>query len=103
VQTPPDSLDRIHACLQKQVAFNQRILKNEELISGVNVDLADFLQGMSMEAHLVACANVGGRMRGTQPVWNQEGRQMIASCLPLDGLGNSCEEVALSGIADVLT
>jgi hypothetical protein len=32
----------------KEVTFNQRILKNEEEISGINVDLADFLQGMSM-------------------------------------------------------
>jgi hypothetical protein len=28
VQTPPYTLERMQACLQKQVAFNQRILKN---------------------------------------------------------------------------
>jgi hypothetical protein len=108
VQTPPSSLDRMHACRHQQVAFNRRILKNEEQISGISVGLGDFLQGMSMEVHLVACVSVsvGGRMRGTQPLcgelWQQEGRQMTASCLSFDGLGKSREEVALSGVADVL-
>jgi hypothetical protein len=68
VQTPPNSLERIHACLQKQVAFNQRILKNEELISGIDVEMAEFLREMSMEAPLLACVNVSGRIRATQRI-----------------------------------
>jgi hypothetical protein len=62
---------------------------------------------MQIDTPLFACANVGGRMRGTQPLcgqlWTQKGRQMSATCLPIEGLGNSQEEVALSGIVDVLT
>jgi hypothetical protein len=56
----------MHACSQTQVAFNQRILKNEEEVSGINADLADFLQEMSMTTPLCACVNVGGYMCGHQ-------------------------------------
>jgi hypothetical protein len=63
--------------------------------------MADFPQNMSMGQPLFACVNVGGRMRGTQPVcgelWNQEARQMSATCLPIHGLGNSREEADSSG------
>jgi hypothetical protein len=48
VQIQPNSLDRMHASLQKKAAFNQRMLKNEEEISGMNADLSDFLQDMQM-------------------------------------------------------
>jgi hypothetical protein len=44
VPKPSNSLERIHACSKKQVALNQRILKNEEEVSGINAGLADFLQ-----------------------------------------------------------
>jgi hypothetical protein len=106
----------MHAYLQKQVAFNQRILKTEELVSGINVDLAEFLQGMSIKIPLVACVNVGARMRRTQPVcgelWVQENRHMAGTWLPLLSLRDpedenpapySREEVALSGIVAVLS
>jgi hypothetical protein len=66
-----------------------------------------FILLMSMEAPLFACVHVGGRIRGTQPVcrelWTQEERQISANCQPMDGLGNLREEVALSGIVDVLS
>jgi hypothetical protein len=59
-----------------------------------------------MDIPLFACGTVGGRMRGTQPVcgqlWTQEDGQLSATCPPIDGLGKSREEVALSGIVDVL-
>jgi hypothetical protein len=86
---------------------HQRILKNEEEVAGINADLADFLQGMKISALRVACVNAGGRMRGMQPVcgqlWTQKNRQMSAASLPMEGLGNSREEAALSGIVDVLS
>jgi hypothetical protein len=106
VQTPPNSLDRMHACIQKQVAFNQRILKKEEMISSINVEMPDFMMGVVVEVSIVACVNFGERMRGTQPVCGvllvQEDRRMTQSCSAMDGLGNSREEVALSGIIGVL-
>jgi hypothetical protein len=46
MQDPPLALDRMHACLQRQVAFNRRASKNEEEIGGINSGLADFLQDM---------------------------------------------------------
>jgi hypothetical protein len=41
VPIPPHFLERMDAGLQKHVAFNQRVLKNDELISGINVELAN--------------------------------------------------------------
>jgi hypothetical protein len=71
VEISPNSLDRMHACLQKKVAFNQRILRNEEEVSAVSSGLADLLQDMRMDEPWFACINGGGRMRGTQPVCGQ--------------------------------
>jgi hypothetical protein len=47
VQKPPNSLNRMHASRPKQVAYNQRALKAEERVAGMNCDLADFLAEMS--------------------------------------------------------
>jgi hypothetical protein len=60
-----------------------------------------------MDIPLFAGNNVGGGMCGPQPVCEQlsaqPDRQMSATCFPIEGFGNSWEEVALSGIGDVLT
>jgi hypothetical protein len=62
---------------------------------------------MPIDTPIYACVDVGGRMRGTPPVcgelWTQKDSQMTATCLPIKGLGNSREDVTLSGISDVLT
>jgi hypothetical protein len=42
VRKPPNSLDRMHASLPKQVAYNQRILSAENEIAGINCDIASF-------------------------------------------------------------
>jgi hypothetical protein len=63
VLTPPYSLERMHASLQKQVAFKQRVLKNDELISGINLGLSGYLQGMDINMPLYPCVNVGERVR----------------------------------------
>jgi hypothetical protein len=47
VQRPPQNLDRMHASLSKQIAFNRRIMKTEDEISGINSDLANFVQNLS--------------------------------------------------------
>jgi hypothetical protein len=77
------------------------------LISSINIEMPDFMMGVSMEVQMVACVNVGERRRGTQPacgkLFVQEDRKMTQSCSPMKGLGNSREEVALPGIVDVLT
>jgi hypothetical protein len=62
------------ACLQEQVAFNQRILRNEEEVSGINADLTDFLQEMKIASLLFACVNLGGRIHGAQPAVDTGGQ-----------------------------
>jgi hypothetical protein len=54
-------LERMHSRLQKQVAFNQRVLQDEELISGTNVEPSGYLQRMEINMPLYACVNVGER------------------------------------------
>jgi hypothetical protein len=88
VQRPLDSLERMHACREKQVAFNQRILKNEEMVSGINSEIADFLCSFDArpETRVYACVNVADQSRGWQPVcgqiWLQEDRQQAAISVP---------------------
>jgi hypothetical protein len=107
VQEPPTSLRRIHASREKQVAFNKRVFKNEEEITAINSGLADFAMGTTMEKASVVCVNVGNRIRGSRAVcgelWTQEDKQMSAASTSLTGMGNSREEVCLSGIADALS
>jgi hypothetical protein len=43
VQKPPNSLDRMHASLPKQVSYNQRVLRDEDEIAGINCDVGEFL------------------------------------------------------------
>jgi hypothetical protein len=98
----------MHACLQKKIAFNPRVLKNEEEVSGINSSLAEFLQDMNfdLENPVFVSANVGERMRGTQPMcgqlWTQKSRQMTASSSAVQKLDGSRESIALSGVVDVL-
>jgi hypothetical protein len=73
VQVPPPTLDRMHASRQKQIAFNQRVLKAEDQIAGINAGHGDFLQDMCFtdEEPLFICVAVGHTMRGTHPVGGQ--------------------------------
>jgi hypothetical protein len=109
MQKPPQSLDRMHAALSMQISFNQRVLKNEEEVSGINHGMADFLMDMSLaeDNPLFVCVNVGERMSGTQPVcgqsWTHEDRQMTAINPPMPELDNSRESVALSWVVKALT
>jgi hypothetical protein len=93
----------MHACQQKQVAFNRRVLKPEEEVSGINSGLADFLQEMSFapENPVYVCVNVGERTKGTQPIggqlWTQECRQMSVTNKVVEDRDSSRKAVALSG------
>jgi hypothetical protein len=98
----------MHASLQKQIAFNRRALKTEEEVSGINFELADFLNDMRFapENPVFVCVNVGHTIRGTQPVgsqlWTQESRQMTATNPVFESLDNSREFVALSAVLEAL-
>jgi hypothetical protein len=48
VRKPLETLERMRARRETQVAFNQRIMKNSELVSGMNSGLADFLRGFDV-------------------------------------------------------
>jgi hypothetical protein len=48
VQRPPNSLDRMHASLPKQVADNQHELSAEDEIAGINTEVGSFLSKMSI-------------------------------------------------------
>jgi hypothetical protein len=47
VQRPSQVLDRMHASYMKQAAFNRRIQKTEDEISGINADLMQFVHQCS--------------------------------------------------------
>jgi hypothetical protein len=49
VQKPPNSLDHMHSSFVKHVAYNQRVLRAEDAIAGINCDVADSLAGMSAD------------------------------------------------------
>jgi hypothetical protein len=65
VQQPPHCLDRMHASLPKQVAYNQRILKAGAEIHGINCDLAKFLTDMNLtpEVPVIVCVDAGNCLR----------------------------------------
>jgi hypothetical protein len=88
VQEPQASLERIHAFLSKQIAFNRRILKTEDEISGINAEMRGFLQEMSLDPRILlyVCVNFGHTMRGSQLIWGQlwaqKSRQFTATNHP---------------------
>jgi hypothetical protein len=64
LQQPPNSLDRMHASLPKQVAYNQRVLRAGQETDGINCDLADFLSQMELspDAPVIVCVNASGSL-----------------------------------------
>jgi hypothetical protein len=80
VQEPPNSMDRMHASLPKQVAYNQRVLKAVEEIDGINCDLADFLSGMTHDPAdpVIICVEAGESLkRHEQHLGGQPGSKEI--------------------------
>jgi hypothetical protein len=65
VQKPPNSLDRMHASLPKQVAYNQRVLSAENEIAGINCDIGEFLSQMSANPTepVIICVNAGESLK----------------------------------------
>jgi hypothetical protein len=59
VQKPPNSLDRMHASLSNQTAYNQRVLRDEDEIAGINCDRGEFLSQMSSTEPIIVCVNSG--------------------------------------------
>jgi hypothetical protein len=108
MQEPPLRLDRMHASLSKQIAFNRLVLSAEEQIAGINSGLGDFLQDMSFDESdpLFDCVGAAHTMRGAKPIgwqyWRQEDREMAATNVVLDGMDGGQESVLRSAIHEAV-
>jgi hypothetical protein len=95
VQRRPNSLDRMHASLPKQVAYNQRVLSAEDEIAGINTEVGSFLSKMSATADepIVIFVNAGESLKRHEQhvggqLWLQSDRQMTATNIQFDGMSN---------------
>jgi hypothetical protein len=109
VQKPPNFLDRMQSTFLKQVAYNQRIMKAEEEISGINCDVADFVSKMSLDSaeEVAICVNGSQEMKKGETamagqLWIQGDRMMTASNPAFDGMSNSKESAVLSAAAEAV-
>jgi hypothetical protein len=103
MQKPPNSLHRMTTTNLKQVAYNQRVLKAEEEIAGINCDIADFLTEMSLDAAepVIICVNAGASVKRHEAAirgqyWRQGDREMTAPNHVMEGLSNTRESATLS-------
>jgi hypothetical protein len=109
VQKPPNSLDRMHASLRKQVAYSQRLLSAENEIAGINCDIAEFLSQMRVNPSepITVCVNAGGSFKlheqhlGGQ-LWLQGDRPMTATNIQFEGMSNDAVSVTLSAVAEAV-
>jgi hypothetical protein len=84
VQKPPNSLDRMHASLPKQVSYDQRVLHAEDEIAGINCDVGEFLSQMSSDEQIIICVNAGASLKRHEQhlggqLWLQSDRHMTAT------------------------
>jgi hypothetical protein len=109
VQQPPNSLDRMHASLPKQAAYNQRVLRAGQEIDGINCDLAEFLSDMDLnpEILVVVCVNSGESLKRHElhiggQLWLQGDRQMTATNVILPGMKNEANSAVLVAVAEAV-
>jgi hypothetical protein len=109
VQKPPNFLDRMQSTFLKQVAYNQRIMKAEEEISGINCDVADFVSQMSLDPaeEVIIYVNCSQEMKKGEKamagqLWVQGDRMMTASNPPFDGMANTREAAVLTAAAEAI-
>jgi hypothetical protein len=109
VHRTPNSLDRIHASLPKQVAYNQRVLSAEEEVAGINCDIADFLSNLSANPSepVIVCVNAeSGLKRREQHLAGQlliQGdRKMTATNKVPEGITNDADSATLAGVAEAV-
>jgi hypothetical protein len=110
VQQPPNSLDRMHASLPKQVAYNQRVLRAGQETDGINCDIADFLSQMELapDVPVIVCVNASGSIirKHEQHVggqlWMQGDRQMTAINLVPPEMKNEEKSATLIAVAEAV-
>jgi hypothetical protein len=93
---------------QKQVAYNERVLKAEEEIGEINSDIPEFLSEMNATDSIVIAINAGQPMRRGEEVmggqyWQQGGRRMTASNHILQGMPNTRTSAILPGAQKLLS
>jgi hypothetical protein len=94
----------------KQVSYNQRIMKAEEKISGINCDVADFVSQMSLDPaeEVVIYVNGSQEMKKGEramagQLWIQGDRMMTASNPAFDEMANTREAAVLAAAAEAIT
>jgi hypothetical protein len=109
VQRPPNSLDRMTSTNQKQVAYNQRVLKAKDEIAGINSDVVDFLSEMSTDLAepVIICVNSGASMKRNEAAiggqfWQQGDRKMTAVNGVLEGMSNTRESAILTAVVEAV-
>jgi hypothetical protein len=107
VQKPPNCLDRMNARKLKQIAYNERVSQAEEVISGINCDIADFLSGMGSTGTITVCINAGASMNKNEAIlggqfWQQEGRSMTAVNGVIDGMPTTRESAILAAAVEAV-
>jgi hypothetical protein len=108
-QKPPNYLDRMQSTYLKKVAYNERIMKAEEEISGINCDIADFVSQMSLDPaeEVIICVNGSQEMNKGEramagQLWIQGDRMMTAANPVFPGMSNSKESAILAATAEAL-
>jgi hypothetical protein len=100
---------KINILSVKQVAYNERIMKAEEEISGINCDIADFVSQMTLDpaSEVIICVNGSQEMKKGETamagqLWIQDGRMMTASNPAFSNMSNSKESAILSATAEAV-
>jgi hypothetical protein len=107
VQKPPNCLDQMTSRKLKQIAYNERVLKAEDEIAGINCDIADFLSGLNAAEVITVCVNTGASMKKNETIlggqyWQQKGRSVTAVNATIDGMPNTRESAILAEAADAI-
>jgi hypothetical protein len=105
VQKPPNCLDRMTTRKQKQIAYNERVLKAEDEIAGINCDFADVLSDMNAVEIVTVCVNAGASMKRNEAILvgqscRQECRSMTAVNGTVDGMPNTRESAILAAAVE---
>jgi hypothetical protein len=91
----------------KQIAYNERVLKAEDEIAGINCDVADFLSGLNTSEVITVCVNACASMKKNETIlggqyWQQEGRSMTAVNATIDGMPNTRESAILAAAVEAV-
>jgi hypothetical protein len=97
----------MQSSLQKQIAYNQRIMEAEAGIAGINSDLPRFLWEMKFtdEEQVIICVDGSESLKRNEEqiagqIWIQGDRQITVSNKVLDGMANTRESAVLSAVVD---